>query len=124
MYGNPSAEQKRFHAELRDMYAFTQWKKDGTGELHHIFGSKAKFKLLKEAGIKKEGEWFVVMIPKRDHDMIGGFSFEAERGWFLKQQQDYEEYYGRKSPMPDLVITYYKLLKGKHVGLKSWYASD
>ena len=50
MNGDPNAEQKRYHDDLREMYYETQGDK-GLGELHHIWGSKENFKLLKEAGI-------------------------------------------------------------------------
>ena len=119
MNGNPSAEQKRFHDELREMYFYTQMH-EGVGELHHIFGSKEPFKLLSEAGIAKAGEWFVVMIPKVVHDNIKQYSFEAERGMFLQQQRDYARYFNKPSPVPEEVIRYYEAMLSKHYRLKSW----
>ena len=48
------------------------------------------------------------------------YSFEAERGLFLKQERDYLKYFEKKSPVPQEVIDYYNLMKSKHQGLKSW----
>jgi len=112
MNQNPTAEQKRFHDRLREMYFYTQMH-NGVGELHHIFGSKYKAKALKEEGIERPGEWLVMMIPKKDHDAIDQFSFEAERGMFLEQQREYQKYFGEPSPVPQIVIDYFKTMKSK-----------
>lgn len=120
MNGNPNTAQKRFHDELREMFFYTV---GGSGELHHIFGSKEKFKLLTEAGIDKAGEWFVIMLPKYVHDDIKSYSFEAERGMFLQQERDYARYFGKISPIPEQVITYYQQMLSKHHRLKRWECS-
>ena len=122
MNGSPNAEQKRYqNIELRELFR----EMHGTGcEIHHIFGSKTTFKLLKEAGIKKAGEWFVIAMSKEEHDAIDKYSFEAERGLFLKQLRDYEKYFEKPSPVPQEVIDYYKLMTSKHQGLKNWNASQ
>jgi hypothetical protein len=119
MNGNPTAEQKRFHDDLREMYFDTQMH-NGIGELHHIFGSKEKFKLLKEADVARPGEWFVIMIPKKIHDDIDNYSFESERGMFFKQQRDYLRFFEKPSPMPDHVINYYTQMLSKQHRLKMW----
>ena len=119
MNGNPSAEQKRYHNELREWYYETQMH-NGTGELHHIFGSKEKFKLLKEAGVEKAGEWFVVMIPKTVHDDIKHYSFDSERGMFTKQRRDYKNYFGKETPVPVEVFMYYTNMLSKGHRLKVW----
>lgn len=119
MNGNPNAAQKRFHKELREMYYDPQFN-NPIGELHHIWGSKANFKLLEEAEIEKAGEWFVIMIPKIIHDNIKDFDFDRERSWFLTQQQNYEVYYDRPSPMPAKCIEYYKTILSKQYVLKRW----
>jgi len=115
--GNPSAKQKAYHLEIREMFYDLYTTK---AELHHVFGSKFKAKLLKECGIDKPGEWFVIMLSKDDHDSIGKFTFESERGLFLQQQRDYARYFEKKSPVPNEVIDYYNKMTGKHQGLKSW----
>lgn len=119
MNGNPNAAQKRFHNELRDMYSHTKIQ-HGIGELHHIFGSKAKFKLLKEAGVKKPGEWFVIMIPKKVHDDIDHYTFDDERNMFLQQKEDYEKYYEKDCPIPEECYTYYNAMLSKQHILKNW----
>jgi hypothetical protein len=117
MNGNPSAEQKRFHDDLRLMHFEMN---RGIGELHHIFGSKEKFKLLKEAEIAKPGEWFVIMLEKDVHDNIKEYSFESERAMFFQQQRDYKRHFGKDSPVPDDVIRYYTQMLSKHHRLKMW----
>jgi len=117
--GNPNSAQKRFHDDLRLMYFETQHH-NGIGELHHLFGSKAKFKLLSEAGIDKGGEWLIIMIPKTVHDDIKEYGFEYERGTFLSQQREYQSFFGKPSPIPEEVIEYMKLLPSKHAILKTW----
>ncbi len=117
MNQNPSAEQDRFHNELREMFFETQ---GGGGELHHIFGSKEKFKLLKEAGIKKAGEWFVILLHKSIHDDIKKYSFDAERGMFFQQVRQYESFFNKKCPVPDEIIVYYNAMLSKHYRLKVW----
>jgi len=119
MNGNPSAAQKRYHDELRQMY-YERSSARGVGELHHIWGSKAKFKLLSEAGIDKAGEWFVVMLPKSDHDNINNWTFEEERGLFMYQQRAYAHHFNKPSPVPKLVSTYYQALLSKQYILKRW----
>ena len=119
MNGNPSAKQKRFHNALREWYFYTQMH-NGVGELHHIFGSKANFKLLQEEDIDRAGEWFVIMIPKTVHDDIKNYSFEAERGLFLDQRRKFERYFSTPIPVPEKCFEYYEKLTSKHQGLKSW----
>ncbi len=119
MNGNPNAEQKRYHNELREWYFETQMHL-GVGELHHIFGSKEKFKLLKEAGIEKAGEWFVIMIPKTVHDDIKNYSFEAERGLFMQQRRDYKNFFNKETPVPVEIFMYYNQMLSKHHRLKNW----
>jgi len=119
MNGNPNAAQKRYHDELREWYFETQMQ-HGVGELHHIFGSKEKFKLLKEAGIEKAGEWFVIMLPKTVHDDIKSYSFEGERALFFGQKLDYKYFFGKESPIPREVFDYYTQMTSKHQGLKNW----
>lgn len=117
MNSNPNSTQRRFQDDLRLMHFE---KSRGLGELHHIFGSKEKFKLLKEAGIDKPGEWFVIMLPKDVHDSIKEYSFEAERAMFFQQQRDYLRHFGEPSPVPDDVIRYYTQMLSKHHRLKIW----
>lgn len=119
MNGDPNAEQKRYHDDLREMYYETQGDK-GLGELHHIWGSKENFKLLKEAGIVKPGEWFVEMIPKTTHDNIKSFSFEYQKDVFLAQQRDYHRFFDRPSPVPAECLTYITALLSKQYILKVW----
>jgi hypothetical protein len=117
MNSNPNASQKRYHNDLRVLF----WEKFAARcEIHHIFGSKEKFKLLKEAGIDKPGEWFVIMLPKDVHDSIKEYSFEAERARFFQQQRDYLRHFGEPSPVPDDVIRYYTQMLSKHHRLKIW----
>lgn len=117
MNSNPNAAQKRFQNELRVMF----WEKFAARcEIHHIFGSKEKFKLLKEAGIDKPGEWFVIAMTPKDHADIKNYSFEGERAMFIQQQRDYEKYFGHPSPVPKEVIQYYKQMLSKHHRLKVW----
>ena len=94
------------------MYFETQHR-NGIGELHHIFGSKHKVKVLKEAGIDKCGEWLVIMIPRTVHIDIKSHGFEYERGVFLAQQREYFNFYHKESPMPKEVIRYMELIKNK-----------
>jgi hypothetical protein len=94
MNGNPTAEQRRYHDELREMYFYTQ--------------------------MHSPGEWFVIMLPKTVHDDIKNYSFDAERGMFLKQQRDYEKYFDKESPVPSVVIEFYKKMLSKHHCIKSW----
>ncbi len=120
MLGNPSAAQKRYHDELREMYADTQYGRRGVGELHHIFGSKEKFKLLKESGVNKPGEWFVVFIPRTVHSDIKSYSFEEERSMFFNQGLDYIDYFGKDWPVPNSCLRYYNQMLSKHHRLKFW----
>jgi hypothetical protein len=117
MNGNPSAEQKRFHDDLRLMHYENG---NGIAELHHVFGSKEKFKLLKEAGVAKPGEWFVILLPKDVHDTIKDYSFEAERGMFFQQQREYQRFFDKPSPVPDEIVRYYTQMLSKHHRLKMW----
>jgi hypothetical protein len=119
MNGNPNKKQKDFHNELREMYFYTKMH-NGTGELHHIFGSKEKFKLLKEAGVDKPGEWLVIMIPRSVHLDIKNYSFEAERAMFLEQKREYEKYFGKEYPVPVDCIRYYNQMLSKQHRLKVW----
>lgn len=119
MNGNPNKKQKDFHNDLREMYFETRMH-EGIGELHHIFGSKEKFKLLKEAGVEKAGEWFVIMLPKSVHDTIKDYSFEGERSMFFEQQRNYLRHFGKDSPVPDDVVRYYSQMLSKHHRLKQW----
>jgi len=117
--GNPSAAQKRFHDELRRMYFETQ-SHNGIGELHHIWGSKMKCKLLSEAGIDKPGEWLVIMLPKTVHDNIKSYTFEEEREYFMAQQREYFQFYHKESPVPEEVVKYYKMLNSKQQVIRHW----
>jgi len=118
MNGSPTKEQHRFqNIELREMFRIIH---GGECELHHCFGSKTKFKLLTEAGIKKAGEWLVVAMSKEAHADINDFSFEEERELFMKQERDYLKHFEKKSPVPQEVIDYYNQMTSKHQGLKRW----
>lgn len=115
---NPAARQRKFqNVELREMFRILH---GGECENHHIFGSKTKFKLLSEAGIKKAGEWLVLAMSKEAHADINDFSFEEERELFMKQQRDYLKHFGVPSPVPQEVIDYYNQMTSKHQGLKRW----
>jgi len=105
---NPNAAQKAYQDELRDMY-FARYA--GRGQIHHIFGSKAKFKAAKEAGIARPGEWLVILLADDVHENIGDYSFEAERGLFLQQQREYEQYFGKPSPVPTEIVQMYKNMR-------------
>ena len=102
------------------MYEETTLTDKGVGELHHIWGSKANFKLLSEAGIDKPGEWFVEMIPKTVHDNIKAFSFDYQREVFFAQQRDYQRYFDKPSPMPKECLIYLEALLSKQYILKVW----
>jgi len=106
MNGNPNAEQKRYHLELREMcyYEF-----GGRGQLHHIFGSKSNFK-----GFVKPGEWLQILLTPEVHADIKSYSFKAERGMFLAQQRAYERYWGKPSPVPADLVEVYKAMLDKH----------
>jgi hypothetical protein len=118
MNGTPSARQRKFqNVELREMFRIIY---GGECEIHHIFGSKTKFKLLSEAGIKNAGEWFVIAMSKECHADINDFNFEEERELFMKQQQDYLKHFGETSPVPQEVVDYYNQMTSKHQGLKRW----
>jgi hypothetical protein len=103
MNGNPSAEQKRYHDNLRQML-YEQFA--GRGELHHIFGSKWKRK-----GFKKPGEWLVILLPPELHSNIKSFTFEDEREAFLLQQRQYKNAWGCESPVPANLIESYVLMR-------------
>ena len=105
MNGNPNAAQKRYHNELREMF--------GIGELHHIFGSKRKFK-----GYGQVGEWLVIMLSKEMHADISEFSFEQEKKMFFNQQAQYEACYGKPSPVPKVVADIYQSMKHKQEVVK------
>lgn len=111
MNGNPTAEQQRYHDRLREIYY-------SNGQLHHIWGSKEKFKLLKESGINRPGEWLVIFLPLEVHEQIDSYSFDQERQMFLNQQEEYSFYFGEKSPVPEVVIDYYKQLLSKRQVIK------
>ncbi len=118
MNGSPNAAQDRYqNIELRDMFNSLH---GGRCEIHHIFGAQTKFKLLKEAGIKKAGEWFVIALHPDVHKDIDNYSFESERGLFLQQKRDYEKYFEKESPVPKEIFDYYNLMTSKHQGVKSW----
>jgi hypothetical protein len=105
MNGNPNTAQKRYHSELREMF--------GIGELHHIFGSKRKFK-----GHGQVGEWIVIMLSHEMHADINEFSFEQEKEMFFNQQAQYEVYYGKPSPVPKVVADIYAAMKHKQEVVK------
>ena len=117
MNSNPNSNQKKFHSDLRIMF----WEKHGSRcEIHHVFGSKFKAKLLKEAGVDKAGEWLVIAMHPEDHAAINDYSFEGERALFLEQKRNYENYFKKPIPVPEEVFTYYSLMTSKHQGVKSW----
>jgi len=117
MNGNPNAAQKRFHDELREMY---YEKYGGRGELHHVFGSKERFKLLKEAFVDKPGEWFVILLTPEDHRDIKLFSFDGEKGMFFKQKRDYEKFFEKPYPVPEKAMLYYQAMDYKQHRFRLW----
>lgn len=113
MNSNPTAEQKRFHDELREM---CREKYAGKGELHHIFGSKYKRRVYDEEGnrIERIGEWLVILLPRHLHQRIKEFEFSDEREAFLMQIPVYEAWYEKPFPVPKAVIESYKAMKYRH----------
>ena len=118
MNGNPASAQKRYHNELRSMYYedgkpyFFGEKKD-IAELHHVFGQSYSPQVLKDFDIMKAGEWLVIMLPRTIHVNIKKYAFEVERDMFLIQQKDYENHFGKPSPVPEKVVQYYEALLSK-----------
>ena len=108
-----TAEQDRFHSELRLM---CYEKYAGRGELHHIFGSRYRRRVFDEEGkrVKYIGEWLVILLPADLYKRIKEFSFEDEREAFLMQKPVYEEWYEKPFPVPEAVIESYKAMKHRH----------
>jgi hypothetical protein len=107
MNGFPTAEQKRFHDDLRDIGCIV------TGamvvEIHHIFGSKWKAK-----GFNKPGEWLVIPLHRKTHAEINSYSFESERALFLASLRKYKLIFGKDAPVPEMLIEYYKAMKHRN----------
>ena len=115
MNGNPNAYQKRFHAELREMY---KSKFAGTGQLHHILGSRRKI-----YKYKKAGEWLVILISEDDHRDIAKRGFCWEKFYTRKQIDDYEQFFGKRYPAPVGLIKEFLTMKTKGQVMKGYSPS-
>ena len=117
MNGNPSAKQKRFQEDLREMGCIVT--DSPNVEIHHIFGSKMKARIFDQSmdppePIEKPGEWFVIPLHNQVHNNIGKYSFESERGLFLSTLTKYHVYFDYPAPVPIECVEYYKAMMHKH----------
>ena len=115
MNGNPNAYQKRFHAELREMY---KSKFAGAGQLHHILGSRRKI-----YKYKKAGEWLVILISEDDHHDIAKRGFEWEKFEMTTQIYYYEQFFGKPYPAPAGLTKAFLTMKKKGQVMKGYCQS-
>ena len=97
--GNPSAEQQRFHDELRELGCVVTG--SNCPELHHVFGSKWKAK-----GFKKPGEWIIIPLCHDVHQNIKDYTFEEERNLFRATLDAYWIHFDKLPPVPSKLVKY------------------
>ena len=115
MNGNPNAYQKRFHAELREMY---KSKFAGTGQLHHILGSRRKI-----YKYKKAGEWLVILISEAEHDLIASLGFGWEKRMMKNQIDDYQLFFSKPYPVQGGLTEAFLTMKTKGQVMKGYSPS-
>ncbi len=94
----PSAEQKRFRENLRDLYPGSV--------IHHAVGGTAKVKInLVSTNI---GEWWILAVAEEEHKKIHASSVGQARKLYEKELFEYQmKHYFRvyfRMPVPDEVL--------------------
>ena len=93
----PTADQKRFRENLRDLYPGSV--------IHHCVGVSGKHNKV------EIGHWWIVAISERDHRTLHGavgsknkgWRKETEKDWYITQMISYFQKYHRM-PVPDQVL--------------------